>query len=410
MSTITVDMTIKNIIELYPQTISVFASYGFKNFEDQQTLDKLGPFLKLSTLLRYSKIDPGRFINRCSESIAENLTNYSSANSQEILSTAPSLLALLPCGLKVSLNQAIQQFSEQSQLRNKSFTFSAEGNVNHELSYYPYIDSIESIHELPDIILSSDLNSFFHHRFFKKFIFNGDFTCTNKQMNMRFTNIKYSDPYEHFTMFSANLLVVVHVKDTTNSIPPPLKWHDFLNPQYQKSIVMRGQDSFFCSGVLVPFYKLYGYNAIRKLAASVCGGMHPSQMVKMIDGPSKEIPPFFIMPWFFAQKIKRTDRIDILFPQEGAFISPVQFLVKTTKIEKLSYITDFLMNQELHQHCADNFFPSPHSLIKDIIPQSKNIFWIGWDFIYSYDLEEIKKRIGETFTNEYLKTGGSTCD
>jgi len=37
-----------------------------------------------------------------------------------------------------------------------------EGNVNHELSYYAYIDSVTSIDELPDIIISSDINSFYH--------------------------------------------------------------------------------------------------------------------------------------------------------------------------------------------------------------------------------------------------------
>lgn len=173
---------------------------------------------------------------------------------------------------------------------------------------------------------------------------------------------------------------------------------------------MRGQDDFFCSGVLVPFFKLFGIDSISKLGASVCAGMHPSQMVKLIDSPSREIPPFYIMPWFFAKKIKQTDRIEIIFPQEGAFISPVQLLVKKSKAEEQANITEFLMSLELQQHCADNNFPSTHSLVNDIIPPEKNIFWIGWDFIYNNDLEEIKKNIGEIFTAEYLKTGGSTCN
>jgi ABC-type Fe3+ transport system substrate-binding protein len=229
-------------------------------------------------------------------------------------------------------------------------------------------------------------------------------------MNSRFTDARYADPLGYFTMFSANVLVVVHVKDTVNAAPAPAKWEDFLSPRYHKSIVIRGQDNFFCSGVLVPFFKLFGLDAISKLAASVCGGMHPSQMVKLIDSPSKDIPPFYIMPWFFAKKIKQTDRIKIVFPQEGAFISPVQLLVKKSKTESLTNISEFLMSQKLHQHCADNYFPSPHLHVNDIIPPGKNIFWIGWDFIYDNDLEEIKKSIGEIFTAQYLKTGGSACN
>jgi ABC-type Fe3+ transport system substrate-binding protein len=410
MSEITLDMSIKNIIEQYPETLPVFVSFGFRNFEDPLILDKLGQFLKLGTLLRYSKIDWTTFIKRCCESIEDYPINGSINATEDVISAKPTLLALLPCGLKVSLDRAIQKFAEQSILNDKPFSYLAEGNVNHELSYYPYIDSVESVDELPDLILSADLNAFFHHRFLKRFVFTDNFKCVSDQMNSRLTDAKYADPRGYFTMFSANILVVVHVKDTTNAAPAPVSWEDFLSPRYRKSIVMRGQDDFFCSGVLVPFFKLFGLDAISKLASSVCGGMHPSQMVKLIDSPSKEIPPFYIMPWFFAKKIKQTDRIEIVFPQEGAFVSPVQLLVKKTKVESLTSISEFLMSQELHQHCADNYFPSPHLLVNDIIPRDKNIFWIGWDFIYNNDLEEIKKSIGEIFTTRYLKTGGSTCD
>ena len=32
-----------------------------------------------------------------------------------------------------------------------------EGNVNHELSYYPLLDNITDENELPDVIMASDV-------------------------------------------------------------------------------------------------------------------------------------------------------------------------------------------------------------------------------------------------------------
>jgi ABC-type Fe3+ transport system substrate-binding protein len=149
--------------------------------------------------------------------------------------------------------------------------------------------------------------------------------------------------------------------------------------------------------------------AIPRLAANVCGGTHPSQMVKMIDSRAEGCPPFFIMPWFFARKIKAAERIEILFPEQGAFVSPVQLLVKKKKRAELSQVVDFLMGKPLHQHCSDNFFPTPHPEVADIVPAGKRLFWIGWDFIYANDLEQVKQSVGEAFTTEYQRTGGAGC-
>lgn len=229
-------------------------------------------------------------------------------------------------------------------------------------------------------------------------------------MTPQMAEIGLADPRGHFTLFCANALVVVHVTDIRPDLAPPVRWQNLLDAQYRKSIVMRGQDDFFCSGVLVPFFRLYGSEAIPRLAANVCGGLHPSQMVKMIDSRAEDCPPLFVMPWFFAQKIKAKERIAILFPEEGAFISPVQLLVKKNNRRELAPVIDFLMSRDLHQHCSDNFFPSPHPEVADPLPLGKRLFWIGWDFIYRHDLEQIKKTIGTAFTAEYLRTGGGRCN
>jgi ABC-type Fe3+ transport system substrate-binding protein len=145
------------------------------------------------------------------------------------------------------------------------------------------------------------------------------------------------------------------------------------------------------------------------LASSVCAGMHPSQMVKMIDSGSEKIPPLYIMPWFFAQKIKHTNRIEIIFPDEGAFISPIQLLVKRSRTSASERIIDFLMSRELHQHCTDSYFPSPHPEISHNFPSDRKLYWIGWDFIYNNDLGSVKKQIGDIFSKECIRSGGTQC-
>ena len=408
MPSLHLDLSVKQCLDTYPHVLPVFQSFGFHDFDNPQVREKLGPFLKLRTLLKFKNIDGETFLNRAQAALG-SATEPEATAAADIRGAQPTLLALLPCGLKVSLNNALQSFAEQLAQNDTPLAYLAEGNVNHELSYYPYIDSVESVEELPDLILSSDINAFYHHRFVERFIKPGHFISVNGPMAPHMAEIGFADPQAHFTMFCANALVVVHVKDIRPELPPPAAWSDLLEERYHKSIVMRGQENFFCSGVLVPFFRLFGGAAIPRLAANVADGMHPSQMVKMIDTHAENCPPLFIMPWFFAHRIKAKDRIEIIFPQEGAFISPVQLLVKKSKRQDLAPVIDFLMSPSLHQHCSDNFFPSPLSEVQSNLPLGKKLFWIGWDFIAQHDLERVKRTIGEEFSMVYLRTGGGIC-
>lgn len=401
MEIINDQISVKQMIECWPQTKSVFIHFGFKKLLEPEVIEKLGPFLKVHTLLKHNNISQSAFLKICNAEVHTVPEMFS----PDIIKSKPTFLGLLPCGLKVSLDRAIESFAAHQRSNGNGFDYLVEGNVNHELSYYQYVDSVDSVDELPDLILSSDLNSFFHHRFLNRFVNPGGFVSVNTTMNSLFTGIGYSDPRGNFTMFSANVLVIVHVHDTCTKVVQPQSWKELTNDIYRKSVIMRGQDDFFCSGVLIPYFKLYGVDSIKRLAGSVCGGMHPSQMVKMIDSGAKDIAPLYIMPWFFAKKIKLQDRINIIFPEEGGFISPVQILVKKLKYHQLSKITDYLLSEEMQQHCANNFFPSFHTKITNNLPAGKKIYWIGWDFIYGNDLGRIKKSIGELFTYEYSKSG-----
>ena len=402
------DTSVRDFLGQHPETLPVFRTFGFQDFDNQVKRERLGPFLKLRTLLKHRGVDVDAFLGRCAEAIEEDALN-APAPAVDLYRERPTLLALLPCGLKVSVDRALQALAEDFEAKGAPLAYLAEGNVNHELSYYPYIDSVESADELPDIILSADLNAFFHQRFLQRFVLTGGFESVEAGMNQRLGAVGFSDPRGCFTPFCANPLVLVYVKDVDLDIPAPEAFEDLLEPAYERSLIMRGQGDFFCSGVLLPFYRLFGRDAVVRLARRVRQGMHPSQMVKMIDGRAANTPPLFIMPWFFAQKIKARDRVEIIFPREGAFISPVQLLVKRDRRKHLRAVTDFLMGEALHQQCSQNFFPSPHPSVPDGVPEGKKLFWIGWDFIYQNDLETLKKEVGQAFTAAYREGGVPQC-
>jgi len=407
------NMTIYEILTAHPYLMDSFKEYGLGKFEQPELLEKLGPLLKLKTPLAAMGINKTMFVAILNKSIEKY-----EQNSDFTLSENPerqkdlTLLALLPCGLKMPFTRAFEAFAAEYNAKKKhALKYLLEGNVNHELSYYAYIDSVESLDELPDVIVSSDINSFFHKPFREHFLAQEGFVdLLPHHIHRDFERIGFDDTDRQFTMLSANLIVLVSIDDMLEGKPKIASWKDLLRPEFQNSVVMRGQEEFFCNGVLLPFYTLFGMDGIIDLARSVRTGVHPSEMVKMIDSGKPDVAPLYIMPYFFAKKIKAKNRISIHIPKEGAIVSPVQMLVKKDSQEKVREITDFLCGEKFGQLCADAYFPSVNEQVNNSASCTERLYWIGWDFLKRNDIGKIKKAMEINFFKYFNATGGCVCD
>jgi ABC-type Fe3+ transport system substrate-binding protein len=408
MKVIDETMSIHQILSEYPFLLKIFKQHGMGKFQNKEVLEKLGPLLKLKTALSMVSVNKDSFIELLNQAILDNEAkgDFTLADSPERQKDL-TLLALLPCGMKMPFNRAFDEFStEYSKQMSNVLHSLVEGNVNHEISYYEYIDSVTSIDELPDIIVSSDINSFYHKSFQENFLNKEYFVNLNSSpMNIDFESIGFADPRGQFTMISANLLVLVTIDELMQDKIKPESWGDLLKDEYRNKVVMRGQEGFFCNGVLLPFYRLYGMEGIKKLASSVYTGIHPSEMVKMIDSKKDDVPPMYLMPLFFAKKIQDKSRITINIPSEGAIVSPVQMLIKKSAVERVKEITDFLCGKEFAEISTRAFFPTTNPEVANNL-EDIALYWMGWDFLMNNDIGTLKNEIAEVFNKQFKDTGG----
>ncbi len=409
MKTIDETMSIYQILSEYPFLLKIFKQHGMEKFERKDVLEKLGPFLKLRTALSMVSVNKDSFIELLNQAILDSETkgDFTLADSPE-RQTELTLLALLPCGMKMPFNRALDAFSADYSKQTGNVLHSlVEGNVNHEISYYAYMDSVTSIEELPDIIISSDINSFYHKPFQENFLSKEYFVnLAVSPMNSDFESIGFADPRDQFTMISGNLLVLVTIDELMEGNARPESWGDILKDEFRNKVVMRGQNGFFCNGVLLPFYQMYDIEGMKKLASSIYAGLHPSEMVKMIDSKKDDVAPMYIMPHFFAMKIKDKNRVTITIPSEGAIVSPVQMLVKKSATERVKEITDFLCGKKFGEISAKAFFPTTNPEIKNKLEDVDSLYWVGWDFLLDNDIGALKKEIAEVFNKQFMLTGG----
>jgi hypothetical protein len=271
-------MTVQDFLTAHPAARTVLKAHGLGKFESSEVVDALGSVLKLRSALALAGADADRFLRAVAEADRESAgERFASSYAQQ---RALSFLGLLPCGMKMPFKRTFEAFVSDLSA-DLGLRCLVEGNVNHELSYYPYIDTLTSADELPDVIVSADINSFFHRRFVERFVATGTFAALPMDTgNPDFAGTGYVAPDSAYTVLSANVLVLVVNKQKAAGHAVPARWSDLLDPAYEKTVTMRGQDDFFCSGVLLPFYRTHGLDGVKRMARSVRAGRHPAEMVK----------------------------------------------------------------------------------------------------------------------------------
>lgn len=374
------------IVEISDKLSPIFDKHGLGNYLNPDTLSKIGRFTRLKTLLESNNIDSKSFVERLNKEIEDKPVTYRTV--QEDLHFS----AMLPCGLRNPFKEFTESYLYNNGQKYKSLNYLIEGNVNHELSYYPLLDSIIDSGELPGIIMASDVNNFFHRPFVERFIKNGLFEAYRPyQPNNYLQKSGFADPANNFTMYTANMLVMVVDKKKLGNRPMPQKWEDILDDTFHNEIIMRGEDNFFCNAVMLPFFKDNGFDAIRILAKNIKSGMHPAEMVKLAGKNNEKGATIYIMPWFFSKRIK-SKNIEIVWPSDGAIASPVFLLVKKGMQEKQGELLEFIFAKETANMLYSRFFPVIHPEMKHHdFPEAVN--WLGWDFLNNYDIGKLKEDI-----------------
>ena len=382
------DKTVREVTDTYEGAREYLVANGFSGWDDEGIFSQTAPYLTLKNALAAKGINETLFL--------ENFISYLEMGKKE---TPPSVLdikklprfsALLPCGLRNPFLALFEEFRKRTGWDSETLI---EGNVNHELSLYSRLEEIEDSEDLPDLMITSDINNLFHRKLRERFIDAGCFSPAPEVTSPLFKESGLYDPEGNYTFIASNYLVMVVCKDKLGDRPMPGRWEDLLSPAFHKDLGIRGEDDFYCHSVSIPYYLLYGEKGVEQLALNIYDGYHPSQMVKLIDNPKAEGPSVFIMPHFFASKIQRKERVEIIFPEEGVFTSPVTLFIKKEKAEELKDLREFLLGREMADLCNSLAFPAAYSDQKEGLPGGTRLYWIGWDRVRKGDIQDLKNKI-----------------
>lgn len=383
--------TIKEVLERYPETITIFENYGFKGLNNSEVLKKLDT-ISIKYALSLKKMDCDEFLT-----ILKNyLTSLNNSvdvtmSSERYMNGDISILGLLPCPIRIPLLENFKKFLEKNKELNIDYQLkAASAGLDWLKAEVLEKDRIEN---LADIFISAGFDLFFEKSLMGRFKENGIFKDITdiKEYNKDFKELK--DPRGEYSILGAVPAIFLVNKNLIGEREIPRTWKDILKPEFKNSIALPIADFDLFNAILVNIYKNYGKEGVKALGESLMVNMHPAQMIGANE------PTITIMPYFFSKMAKDKNHILPIWPEDGAIISPIFMLTKKDKEKELKKLAKYFSSKEVGDIFShQGLFPSTNPEVENFTTD-KPIMWVGWEYIYNNDIGKIIKEC-ETIFNE----------
>lgn len=403
------DMTVKEVLDRWPETLEVFLANGFDIFREEKQRRSVGAFLTLERAARTKQYDPDNFLGLLQCRIDEqrsqaDVTMKTTRQADSDIQVA----GLLPCPVRLPLLENFDGFIEKFSVRTGlSVSYQLEAASVGADWIAQNIQTIEDAAELPDIFVSAGFETFFDRRTIGRFKEQDVFVdITGEAVNADFDHVDLRDPQRDYSIIAAVPAVFMVNHAERGDLPVPRRWPDLLQPELERKVALPVGDFDLFNAILLALHKEYGQSGIEQLGRCMLKSMHPSQMVKNAKRVAEEKPFVTIMPYFFTKMAGMVDSLEIIWPEDGAILSPIFMLTKRDSLDQVRPIAEFLAGREVGEILSHKgLFPSLHPEVDNRLNFDHPWQWLGWDYIYQNDIGALIRE-----TNEWFETAMHAAD
>lgn len=357
-------------------------SIGFDKLNNPIMFNTMAKMITLENVLKTRGIEKEVFLKRYTDFLSVNKENYIEDSLSLREKSDITIEGVLPCPVKDPILEGLNLKINEIGLN----VYTDLRSANLGLSF---IDERNGFEELPDILITAGYEFPFFNKKAKEYLEKGLFSDGSEivgktEFNKVFKNMK--DPKSNIHLLGAVPCVMLFNK-TIKGKKEVEKWSDLFEKDFVNSLSIPLGDLDMFNASLLTIDKFYGEKGIIGLQEAFKKNMHPSQMVKMAL-KKEEATLINVIPYFFGEMAKRPGLIDLIWPEEGAIMSPIFAIYKKEKLEKLKPIIEYLYSKEFaFSMYANGKFPSTNIDVENNL-EGKKLLFAGWDYIYNNDLGE----------------------
>lgn len=403
--------TLYDIINSNPKMYDFFIANGFDNLKNKKMLQIMGKNIKLGMALKSKKINPELFLEKVNAflekdgdvdiSLEENKISENEVDTQKDV----LIEGVLPCPIRIPLLEGIKKWVDEQNKKNDYLVKYELQSANLGLDWIIEKVKTGDVNKVPDVLLSAGFELFFDKNLMGQYMENGVFETYLENMNKDFynENIDLHDPKKRYAIMGVVPAVFLVNKTALKNRKIPQTWDDILTDEFENSVALPMADLDLFNALIVMVYKEYGDDGIKKLAKVYQKNLHPAQMVKT-KTKSNEAPAISIIPYFFSQMVNGASDLKVVWPKDGALLSPIFMITKKEKADKIKPFLDLFLSEKIgNLFSANGKFPTTNPNVDNHLEKSQNFKWVGWDFIYKNDIGEIIRNSEKLFNEEIKK-------
>lgn len=213
----------------------------------------------------------------------------------------------------------------------------------------------------------------------------------------------FIDPKKRYHIVSIVPCVFLVNENNLEGRKMPLSWEELLfSGNYDDSVAIPLNDLDMFNAILVNIYAKWKEDGIKALGRIYKKSLHPAEMVKK-KGDSKFNPIVNITPFFFTQMVSRSSALKVVWPNDGALVSPI-FLVAKKNKKGVDKVVEFFTDKETGKVLSSNGkFPTTIYGVENNLGNNNKFLFCGFDFIHNNNIIDILKKSEQIFNEEILK-------
>lgn len=400
---ITAHTFLKEIFDNWPETVDVFLAHGFEALGDADYRQRVGRYLTLGRLLQQRQLPVAPFVQQLQQRIQEleqpvdvTMQRAAAADSAEI----PAMAGLLPCPVRLPLLEGVAACLQQQGRPRLPSAFAAASSGAEALQ--EQLGTGEVAKQLPELIVSAGFEVLFSHSGISRLRQQGGFQdLTPRPHNAQLAGLAWDDPQGQFSLLGVVPAVFLVNEPALDGLPCPQSWQDLLQPQWQGRIGLPVGDFDLFTAMLLTLEQTYGPEAVSALGRGLQQGMHPAQMVQG-QQDSTRVPPVTIMPYFFTCMAQHMPGTRVVWPRDGAVVSPILMLLQHQAQPAVQAVAQWLAGPEAGGILAQKgLFPSLHPQVANPLPTEAPLLWSGWQTLLQPGLDTRLKQLTNQFNQAH---------
>lgn len=313
---------------------------------------------------------------------------------------------VLPCPIKLPLSQALLQHAQDQGLTVQADFVSANLGLDGMLERLNKATESGRSEDLPDVLSSAGFAYFFSHNWLKNYAESGLYGAEKLPLSEEFARrgADLADPKGFFRIVAVVPAVFIVRRSAFPDGNWPKSWADLIHEDCPGSLSIPHGDLDLFNALALTVSAKWGREALGVLARRCSQCLHPSQMVVGRTQQGYK-PDVSIAPYFFASMIQDKDLLAI-WPEDGAILSPV-FLTYRLNAPEIAPLVASWDTPEISAILSHNGrFPATRPGTDNHLSDDMKMLWVGWDYLYSHDVEKELAECEDLFRVELEKAGG----